>query len=172
MEPATWGFIGTIVGTIVGALASIYTTYLNGKNTASIQNKSETFKREELFREFQRDNYLKLQEIIPKIIRLINLLLLEDKENYQKTREWQKASVNSENDNNLMNQLRELSIYTERVDNTDLREELKKIKTKAGKVLMTSSWSESDLIMSDLIKNDYDRIMENLGIELRKNYKN
>ena len=85
MEPLTWGFIGTLVGTLVGAAASIITTHINARNAIKIQNDLENYKRQEIFREFQRDNYLKLQETFLKALRLVSLLHLEEIKKYKKT---------------------------------------------------------------------------------------
>ena len=64
MEPLTWAFIGTILGTIVGASSSIITTVITAKNSSKIQRELDKYTREENFREFQRNNYLKLQDQI------------------------------------------------------------------------------------------------------------
>ena len=170
MEPLTWGFIGTLVGTVVGASASIITKIINARNSSKIQNDLEKYKREEIFREFQRDNYLKLQEIFHKALRLVSLLHLEEIKSFNETGKWQKTQLNSESDKNLMIALRDLSFYEERIENDPLREELKSLRKKISSVSRTSNKSESDNIMLDLMKNDFDRIMTNLGTELRKNY--
>ena len=78
--------------------------------------------------------------------------------------------MNSKYDTKLRLSLRDLSIYLERVQNDDLREEIKKLRNKIASISMTSSPSESDSIISDLTINDFDRIMSHLGTELRKNY--
>ncbi|MFI2743380.1 hypothetical protein ACG2LH_11620 [Zhouia sp. PK063] len=170
MEPLTWGFIGTLVGTVVGASASIITTHINARNSIKIQNDLENYKRQEIFREFQRDNYLKLQETFHKALRLVSLLHLEDIKKYKETGKWQQTILNSENDKNLMIALRDLSFYEERIESDQLRNEFKGLRKKISSVSRTSSQDESDAIMMDLMKNDFDRIMTDLGTELRKNY--
>lgn len=81
MDPLTWGFIGTLIGTVVGASASIFTTIINARTVSKNQNKLEIYKREEIFREFQRDNYLKIQESTYKAHRLVSLLHVQDMQN-------------------------------------------------------------------------------------------
>jgi gas vesicle protein len=170
MDPITWGFIGTLIGTIVGASASIITTIINAKNLTKNQRNLENYKRKENFREFQRNNYLNVQEIFPRVMRLASLILLEDMKNYKKTGEWQKSSIDHENDNNLMMELRKLNIHIERIQNENLREELKRFIVKVSSVSMTSNLAKSNAIMAELASKDYDRIMVSLGKELRKNY--
>jgi hypothetical protein len=169
MDPLTWGFIGTLIGTIVGASASILTTIINAKNSNKNLSDLENYKRLELLREFQRSNCLKLQEILSKAFRLVAILLLEDIKNYKITGEWQKSKLNSQSDMDFMFALRDLSIYYERIQDEDLRQELKNIKVKMSTVLMTSNISESNNIMLDLT-NEFEKIMTVLGVELRKNY--
>lgn len=169
MDPLTWGFVGTLIGTIVGASASIFTTIINTINSNKNLSDLEKFKRLEFFREFQRNNYLKLQEILFKAIRLVAILNLEDIKNYTITGEWQKSKLDSESDMDLMITLRDLSIYSERIQSEDMREELKNIKFKMTRVLMTSNKDESDKYMIDLA-NEFENIMTRIGTELRKNY--
>ena len=64
MNPESWGFIGTLIGAIVGASASILTTKINSKNAIKIQEEIERNTRKERFRNFQRDNILELQETL------------------------------------------------------------------------------------------------------------
>lgn len=170
MDPLTWGFIGTVIGAIVGASASIITTLINAQNSSRNQTNLEKYRRQETFREFQRDNYLKIQETFHKALRLACLLHLEDVKNFHKNGVWQTELLDSEVDTELMFSIRDLSICLERVHNDPLREEFKYLRNKIRSLSRTLSKVESDLIMSDLINKDFDKIMANLGIELRKNY--
>jgi hypothetical protein len=170
MNPLIWGLIGTIIGSIVGASASIITTIINARNSNRNQSNIEKYKRQEIFREFQRDNYLKLQEVFNDAYRLVTLLYLEDFENYKKNGEWQKELLNPENDVNFLIVFRNISIYLERIENNELREELKNLVKKMKSTSMTSSLSESEAILLDLAKNDFDKAIASLGKELRNNY--
>lgn len=173
MEPLTWAFIGTLIGTIIGASTSIFTTYINVRSSARIQEKINKYTRDENFREFQRNNYLELQDTIHKSIRYVSLINLEDLKNYKKTGKWQNSFLlNPENDINSMISIRDLSFKTERVENESLRNKLKKLIEKLKKVNNTSSELESKIILFELASNDINEIMEEIGIELRKTFKN
>ncbi len=87
MDPLTWGFIGTIIGAMVGASASIITTLINVQNSIKNQTNLEKYKRQEVFREFQRNNYLKIQEIFPSALRFAFKLHSIDVKNYYKNGE-------------------------------------------------------------------------------------
>ena len=67
--------ISGFIVTLIGASVSIFTTYLNNRNSVNIQMGNESFKRAELFREFQRDNLLKLQEKMSASMRLVEELI-------------------------------------------------------------------------------------------------
>lgn len=85
MDAAIWGFIGTVVGTVVGASASILTTFINARNSARLQENADTLQRLERAREFQRTNLLELQEALSQHMRLIGRAHLEDVESFRKS---------------------------------------------------------------------------------------
>ena len=78
MEPVTWGFLGTIVGTIVGASASIITTLITGRYSIKLQKDAISHERNERAREFQRNNLLELQNVLSSHMRLVTRAHLED----------------------------------------------------------------------------------------------
>lgn len=121
METASWGFIGTIVGTIVGASASIFATYLNGKNSVNIQKSNEKFKREELFREFQRDNLLKLQDEFSIGMRLIGKIHFESLSHFRINNEWKGFRLSDDVDSGISTSFQNLMKLTERVNDDKLR---------------------------------------------------
>ena len=170
MEPLTWAFIGTLIGALVGASTSIITTYINNQNSLKLEKQKESFNRESSFREFQRENYLKLQETIHKTFRLVNLINMEDERALKKTGKWQESEVNLENSQNLMICLRDLNFYEERIENDQLRDDLKKIRMKLCKVNNPLNMAESYNVLIDLVTIDFDKLMTDLGTELRLNY--
>ncbi len=169
MEPATWGFIGTILGTIVGASASIFATYLNGKNSINIQKSTEKFKREELFREFQRDNLLDLQGKLSHSMRLVTKAHLEDLEDYENTREWNLSSLSADLDKEIGDSFRQISIKAERIDNNELRNEIKQLRKKMTECLTANSFGARQGKLLSLMKG-FDLLMPKLGEILRENY--
>ena len=169
MEPATWGFIGTITGTIVGATASIYATYLNGKNTLSIQQSTENYKRKDRFREFQRNNLLKIQDEFSSCMRLIGSSYSEFNSSYKKTDKWFNTKLSEEVNFGLADSFRELLKLTERIENDDLRGNSTKLRENMSMFLIARSKNEGDKRMAELVDNFTD-LMKELGIELRNNY--
>jgi hypothetical protein len=169
MNPESWGFIGTLIGAIVGASASILTTKINSKNAIRIQEETEKNARKERFRNFQRDNLLELQEILSLTFRLIAKAHLQDLENYKKGTNWTESKLNTELDNEIADSFRELSIKTERIDNDELRNEISKLRRKMTECLTADSYEAGQGKLISLIKK-FDTEMPKLGKELRSNY--
>jgi len=169
MDPLTWGFIGTLIGTVVGASASIITTIINGRTASMNQNKQEIYKRQEIFREFQPDNYLKIQESTYKAHRLVTLLHVQDMQNLKDSGQWQQGILNAENSNELLYTVQDLTMYFERIQNEKVREEIRNLTDKMLKVSHTSDWKESNQLLGE-INLDISNAMKILGTELRNNY--
>lgn len=169
MDPLTLGFIGTLIGTAVGASASIFTTIINARNVSRNQNRLEIYKRQEIFREFQRDNYLKIQESTYKALRLVTLLHVQDMQNLKDSGQWQQGILNAENSNELLYTVNDIVMYLERIQNEKVREEIRKLTGKMLKVSHTGGWKESNQILGE-INLDISNAMKILGTELRNNY--
>jgi hypothetical protein len=74
VDPAAWG----VIGTAVGALASIGTTWLTNRNSANLQASAKAAERVETQRAFQRQTLLELQDAFHDAIRLAARVHLED----------------------------------------------------------------------------------------------
>lgn len=169
MEPATWGFIGTIIGTIVGASASIFATYLNGKNNLNIQKSTEKFKRDELFREFQRDNLLKLQDELTIGMRLVGRVYMESFSYFKKNDGWKGFRLSDEVDTKISSTFQNLTKLTERVNDDELRQKI--VEIRQG--MESFSVAKTELENMDFINNlseKYKKLMTDIGVELRRNY--
>jgi len=170
MEPATWGFIGTILGTIVGASASIIATYLNGKNSLNIQRGTEKFKRDEVAREFQRDNLLKLQDEFVIGMRLMGRAHIEFVIYYKLHNEWKGFRISDEVSSALEKKHQSLMKLTERVSNDNLRESIIDIRKDMTSIKAYETDIENDQYIKKLL-DKYELLMTEIGTELRKNYK-
>lgn len=171
MDSITWGFIGTLIGTIVGASASIITTIINNKNAIRIQERIERNEQEERFRKFQRDNFFELQDMLSNGMRLVARAYVEDLENYKTTNDWTSSTLSSELNNEIMHCFREVSIRTERIDNDKLRDEISQLRRKMSECLMAKSFESASMRMADLTLM-FDQKMPELGAALRRNYNN
>lgn len=169
MNPESWGFIGTLVGAIVGASASIFTTKINSKNAIRIQEDIEKNARKERFRNFQRDNLLELQEKLTQAMRLVTKVYLGDLKHFKETMDWESSRLNPELDNEIADSFRELAIKSERIDDNGLRDEIAQLRTKMTECVMAKSYESGQGKLISLIKR-FDKLMPKLGEVLRQNY--
>lgn len=165
MVSLIWGLIGTVIG----ASVSIITTHLNNQNNVNIQKGSDNFKRAELFREFQRDNLLQLQEKLSFSMRLIGRAHFEDLVSYKETNKWQSNLLGADLDKGINESFRELSIKAERIDNDELRNEVKRLKEQMEECLLANNLPSRKGRITKLTK-DFEVIMSQLGEVLRANY--
>ncbi|WP_321279814.1 hypothetical protein [Marinifilum fragile] len=169
MDAAIWGFIGTIVGAVVGASASILTTSINGRNASKLQFKAEKYKRDERFREFQRENLLKLQNTLSNSMRLLGRAHLEDLNNFKAANKWRSQLLSEELDEEIRVSFRDLSILTERVSNDDLRKDLNSMKELMTSYILTQTKEEAE-IQIQKSADDFTITMTKLGHDLRTLY--
>nr|WP_319510831.1 hypothetical protein [uncultured Draconibacterium sp.] len=169
MNPESWGFIGTLVGAIVGASVSILTTRINNKNAIQIQKDIDRNARKEKFREFQRNNFLELQEKLSYAMRLVTKAYFEDLENYRKSNNWKSSFLSPELDEEIGNCFRELSIKTERIDEKEIREEIINLRKMMTDLLMERTYEIVEQKLK-ILSDTFAQVMPKLGKALRENY--
>ena len=167
MSPDTWGFIGVLIGAFIGASASIITTIISNRNAIKIQSKLEKNKRELLFREFQRETLLKIQEKISEGLRVVGKVHIEDVDNFRKTNKWGQGLLDTDLDNKIANIYRELLYLKERIQKEGLRNEIKEVVGLMNSVLYSRSKIESEQGIINLIEKQ-ETLSENVGKELRE----
>lgn len=161
--------ISGFIGTLIGASVSIFTTYLNNKNSVNIQMGNESFKRAELFREFQRDNLLQLQERLSFSMRLVGRAHFEDLKSFKETNKWKANLLDPDLDKDINQSFREISIKAERIDNDELRNEVKRLKEQMNECLLANNLPSRRGRITELTK-DFEVVMSKLGEILRANY--
>jgi len=170
LEPVTWGFIGTIVGTVAGASASILTTVIAERNRRSIRRDEAANARAERAREFQSSNLLKVQDVLSNTIRLVARAHLEDMHHYKNEQSEPGFAMLSEDlDNEIRLSNKELSILSERIADDSLRENIKLLQAKMTAVLFADSPVESEIALKDL-SYAFDESMAKIGIVLRNTF--
>jgi hypothetical protein len=95
VDAAVWGFIGTILGAVVGASASVATTVIASKNAAAMQSQADSLDRSERSRAFQRDNLLATQEALQSVGRLVSRAFHHDVMACRGGAEWAKTLLPS-----------------------------------------------------------------------------
>lgn len=170
MDTATWGLIGTLVGTVVGASASILTTLISGTNSARLQEQADTLERLERARGFQRNNLLELQDSLLQEMRLTGRAHLEGVKSYRESGSEVRSNLLSEELNQeLMISAGKVAILTERIADDTLRDNLKELRQKMTNVFMAKSETES-IEMLQIASTSFIQVMVQLGAVLRSNY--
>ena len=165
MESALWGFLGTLVGVV----SSVSTTYLTNKKSIDLQKDADLLKRNELSRVFQRETLLNLQDTLYETMRLIGQIHLEDTRNYKETGVWGKSLLGEEINENLMLLMRKISILKERISNNQLRLNLDDLHKDLCKPSFVKSKNESSKLLENIL-DKFESFMKELGIVLRENY--
>lgn len=162
VEPALWGLIGTFVGTIIGATASILATVIANKNQLRLQENNVLIDRQKQAREFQRDNLLKVQDVMLKLLRY-------HAQEYFILREGGDVRLPDELDENLRYTKGQFTIHVERISDDSLRSELKSIHGKLNSITNAKSAEEIEYIHINSNVAAIDT-MKNLGKVLRNLY--
>lgn len=165
MDAATWGFIGTLAGAVIGATASICATLVSSWNASRLQRNADYLERIERARAFQRDNILELQDSLQDAMRLIGCAHLED----VAAANWGKSMLSEEVNQSILLTNRKLSILTERVADDKLRSELKQVREKMTNCLLAKSKAEGEALIMDT-STAFNLLMGYLGEVLRSNY--
>ncbi len=169
MDASSWGFLGALVGTIVGALASILTTLVSSRSANDLQLSADVLARSERARAFQRDTLIELQEVMLAAIRLVHRAHSEDVKAARQSGEWGKSKLSEEIDQGIFQTNGKLAVLAERIGDGDLRSSLGDLRQTMTNCLLAKSEQESEHQMQQASEK-MQLFMEKLGIVLRQNY--
>jgi hypothetical protein len=165
MESAAWGLIGTIVG----ALASTFATWLTVRNSSNLQNERARIERQERSNSFQRDTILGLQEALHDVMRLVHRAHFEDRLSLLKGVPWQEGKLSEELDESIREAIRKVALLVERIASQDLRGQVKNLTMAAYQSLFASDENEARARI-DQCSSEFNRTNEALGTALRLHY--
>lgn len=165
MGAAIWGFIGTLVG----ALASIGTTWLSARHASSLQASASKLARAETGRAFQRDTLLELQDALHDLMRLIVRGNIEDQTAFRQSGTWGKQPLTAEVNEGQRLANRRFAILVERVANDALRTDLKDIQGLLSQISLARTANESQSALHNLSVRAT-QVLEHLGTVLRAQY--
>lgn len=146
MESAIWGLIGTIVG----ATASLLATYLTNKHSAKLSAEARSEERLERFREFQRETLLELQAAIREVARTTFLIHLEDSKGCLAGKNWGEGFVPDQLAEEDRIARGRVSIFSERVADESVRGVVKKIMSEVGIFMRATSKEEADRTLANI----------------------
>ena len=165
MDAALWGLLGTIVG----ALASLGATWLSGLHTLRLQQEVKTQERQELARVFQRENLLALQEALHDAMRLVARSHLEDLAAFRQGTPWGKSYLGDDLSESMRLANRKLWILIERVADDYLRTALKTTSGDHGLVCSAESHLDAEAAFMKAA-NSTNETLEQIGTALRGLY--
>ncbi len=165
MDAVVWGFIGTIVG----ALSSIGTTWISSFHAVSLQKQAVLLERLEHGRAFQRQNLLEIQEALHDSLRMVARAHMEDLASHAKGCEWGKSLLSEEVNEGIRVTGRKLAILIERVADDTLRDDLKAAASASSAVLRLGSRAGAERAFSTT-GDTANHAMEHLGRVLRTLY--
>lgn len=165
MESAMWGFIGTIIG----ASASLATTYLTNRNSLQMQSQAKDHERREAARAFQRHTLLELQDAFHNAIRLTTRAYLADSEAHSRGVEWGRQLLPEGLAEEIRLCNRQVNLLLERVSDDFVRDSIKATMKELTIIPLLESRTESKAAL-DRIVSDSTSLFESLGKTLRSLY--
>lgn len=165
MEAALWGFLGTLVG----AGASIATSWINNRDETVRQQQADSLERIERARAFQRDNLLKLQQTLQDAMRFCARVLHEDRIAFRQSGEWGKALLSEEVSEGSRENNAKLMALTERVANDAVRAAVKSLQARLATYHTARSEAQAESVFNDAT-DAYLSLTERIGESLRSLY--
>jgi hypothetical protein len=165
MDAAIWGLIGTLIG----ASASILTTVSTNFTSLIILRNTKRQEREERARAFQRETLLELQVQMRDYVRSNYSVFQYDMKVYDKTGEWLDKNIPADIDNKLLDLNSTTSLLIQRVSNDDLRRKLEELKETVTKLMLSQTPINHECFNSK-IRIPYENIQRDIGMILRDLY--
>lgn len=165
MESAIWGLIGTIVG----AAASLLATYLTNTHSAKLSAEARSEQRLEKFREFQRETLLELQVAIREVARTAFLIHTEGMKELLAGRNWGEGSVPEQLAEEDRIARTRVSTFVERVADDSVRATVKKMMAEVRIFMLATSKVDADRALANITSGSV-QANEMLGKVLRDTY--
>jgi hypothetical protein len=162
---ALWGLIGTLVG----ATASIATALLTIRSSQDLERAKNHEERIDQARAFQRQTLLELQEAVHDVLRLVSQASHQDFLAHRAGQEWSKSLLNDEINEGVRLALRRVFILVERIADDDLRSNVKNLMGGTSRILLAQSEQESRYHLDKNIQ-DSGTLFEEIGKVLRRYY--
>jgi thiamine monophosphate kinase len=149
MDAGIWGFIGVIIG----AFSSIVTTVMVTRSNRLLQREASSFEREEMRREFQRNNLIELQDLLTNIMRLVAHIVSSNK-------------LAEDSNHKMMTFNRDINVRMERITDDSLRESVRRFQHEMTAFLLSEELTLTNKLPNELVTS-FKQKMENIGVALR-----
>lgn len=169
MEAAAWGFVGTVIGAIVGAATSVVTTTINSRNAYNIHSSKHDQERAERARTFQRETLLATQDAIQEMMRLMARAHIVDNAAFRETQQWGRNMLGDDLSESARLANQKMTALVERISDDALRVSLKRLHGLCNAVLSAESPAEARKFF-DATGALFTEVMAELGTALRSHY--
>lgn len=161
--------VSGLIGALVGALASIGTTWLANTHSFRMHSDKQKEERREKAREFQRTTLLDLQEALYDAMRLSARAHHEDFMAHKAGAEWGKGLLTDEVSQGTLAANRRIAILVERVADAALRLEVKALTQQMTSITMQTEQQVAERLLMQ-VTDEFNSVVERLGTELRSYY--
>ena len=165
MDTALWGFLGTIIG----AGASIATSWISNRHEIMRQMQVDSLERIERARAFQRDNLLELQQIIQDAMRFSARIMHEDAMAFKRSGKWGANLLGEEINEGSRAANARLMALTVRVADDEVREAISSMRDMLTNCQSAESKEKADITHRG-VAEAYPLLMERIGKTLRNLY--
>lgn len=165
MEAAAWGFVGTLVG----ALASIGTSWIANRNARLLQSAKLQDDRAERAKAFQRETLIALQDNVLDVLRLYVRAHIELVESNRESGQWRQSMLSQEVNEGLLSANRRVAVLVERVSDESVRAKVRALQSLASDGVLAQSADAAEAI-NMRIANELQPLQEKIGVVLRANY--
>lgn len=163
------GGIAGLFGALVGAGASIATTFLTNRHAVGLQSSANTIERQEKARAFQRETLLACQEAMRKNARLTGRAFYEEVMALHNGTPWRKHMFGEPLNTEMAESRGSLGMLVERIADDKLRKELKVVAKLMGDVQFSASKEEAENSLFAAVERT-EKVTELLGTVLRETY--
>ena len=165
MSAAIWGFIGTLVG----ALVSICTTYVSTWHASKLQSDADRLARAEKHRAFQQDTLLELQEALHALMGLVSTRLYGKHQSDSEAGKNDGEAGENEADENERLTSRRVAILIDRLSDDELSSDLRRFHIELTNLDRASTRKEELEQFAKLAVNTQE-VFGRIGKELRMRY--
>lgn len=164
--------VAALIGSAIGALASILTTRINVKGNTKAQLELELLKKDYELKEMQRNVLINLHDLINEVVEISIKIINENSISLKKNKEFVKFDFY--NPKGLSKEFVSVGArfynLVHRIQNDDLRKKLIDFDKKLTKIVMAKNYEELNINFKKIKPVEIQSLNEQIGEEIRKTY--
>jgi|SRR3990167_1399726 len=162
---AVWGLLGTLVG----AAASVGTTWISNAHESGLEKQRAKDLRAETSRAFQRQTLIDLQDAVHHLVAQAAFAHMHDAREARAKGEWGITPLADEQAEMLRQAFRKVTILNQRVANDALRARVNKFKSDVGEAVNASNQKDASFLW-EYTAEEIESLSSDIGEVLRSNY--